>query len=222
MFAQFLFIIMVQLKKSVISLKFKTRLTDNSLRTFSDNVADKVSTDPQFNSIAALATDELKPANTAYADMLKKAIGGSRLDVANKEKAREAVIGILNRLAQEVNIIADGDASVIMAAGFDVRKKGERSADDPGPVTDLLVLATLVEGEVKCTWTKDVLANKTAFEWMLDEPGQEAWVNGDYSDGAKLLIQGLPSKKYVKIRARSLASGNRKSAWSEPVRVFVY
>ena len=48
------------------------------------------------------------------------------------------------------------------------------------------------------------------------------WQNGNYADGAKLLITNLPSKKWVHVKARSLGTFNRNSPWCEAVRVFVY
>jgi uncharacterized protein YodC (DUF2158 family) len=92
---------------------------------------------------------------------------------------------------------------------------------DPGVVTGLAAEATLVGGEVVCKWVKGDHCEKTAFEWeAADKPGQ--WQNGNYANGSKLLIKGLPSRKDVRIRARSLGSQNRRSVWCEPVAVFVY
>lgn len=211
---------MTPFRKSVVSLRFKTKLPQTSLLLFSKNVQTRISTDVQFASIAAIATGELAPANTTFEQKLEQAVGGGVEATALKDKAMGAVLVILNKLAQEVNIIANGDESVILAAGFEVRKSGERTEDDPNPVTDLVVKTTLVEGTVKCVWTKAELANKTAFEWE-DPEVPAVWHNGDYADGSKLLMKGLPSKKWVNVRARSLATGNRKSPWCTPVPVFV-
>lgn len=208
-------------KNATVSLRFKTKMQEDKQLIFSRNVHARITENPLFASIPAADKTALDVANTAYEDLLKKAVKGSTLDTVNKNNGRDAVTNLLYKIAQTVNVIAGGDEAVILAAGFEVRKHAERKGGDPAPITDLVVQPTLVPGEVHCKWTKSPDSNKTAFEWSEDvEPRQ--WHNGEYSDGSKLLIKGLPPKTNVVIRARALATGNRKSNWSEPVPVFVY
>jgi hypothetical protein len=209
-------------KKANVSLKFKSRLQEDKLLIFSINVHTRITENSAFSTISEEDKKALGDANTAYENLLKKAVKGSTLDTANKNAGKElVVIGLLNKIAQTVNVIANGEEPVILLAGFEVRKQAARREADPSPITDLVVQPMLVAGEVHCKWTKSADSNKTAFEWTEEvEPRQ--WHNGEYSDGGKLLIKGLPSKKNVLIRARALGSGNRKSEWSEALPVFVY
>ncbi len=208
-------------KKATVSLKFKSRLQEDKLLIFSINVHTRITNDPTFSSISEEVKKALGDANTAYEELLQKAVKGSVLDTVKKNDGKQLVIDLLYKVAQSVNVIANGEESVILAAGFEVRKQAARREADPSPITDLVVQPMLVAGEVHCKWTKSADSNKTAFEWTEDmEPRQ--WHNGEYSDGGKLLIKGLPSKKNVLIRARALGSGNRKSPWSEAIPVFVY
>lgn len=209
-------------KKARVSLAFKTKLQQGSINDFGRNVQRRVGTNPLFAAFATLASTDLKAALDSYAIALEDARGGGTEKTSIKNKAKGVVLDILSQIAKEVDIVANGDETTILAAGFEVQKTGERSDADPDPVTELVAEATLIEGEVKLKWKKGARANKTAFEWALLDGTPTVWNNGNYSDGSKLLLSKLPSKTWVQIRARSLGSYNRKSGWCTPVSVFVY
>jgi hypothetical protein len=208
-------------KKARVSLAFKSKMAQGNITAFGRNIETRVGTNPLFAAFATLATTNLKNSLDNYELRLEDAKGGGTEKTALKNKAKKEVLGVLNTIAQEVNIVANGDETIILAAGFELAKTGERSEADPDPVTGLVAAATLVEGEVLCKLVKGARANKTAFEWALDETPLVR-NNGNYGDGQKLLLKGLPSKTWVQIRARSLGASNRNSPWCVPVRVFVY
>jgi hypothetical protein len=208
-------------KKARISLAFNSKMRQGNIVPFGRNVGTRIATNPLFSSIDKSDSPELTAALDAYALDLKDAVKSGNEKTSVKNKAKQRVLEVLVKIAKEVDIIANGDETVILAAGFEVTKQPERREQEPGPVTALVVLPTLVEGEVNCKWSKGAHANKTAFEWA-DEEKPETWHNGNYAGGAKLLITGLPSKKWLRFRARSLGGFNRNSPWCEPVRVFVY
>lgn len=204
-----------------VSLRFNSsRMPQGDISRFGWNVQTKVSTDPRFVSIAELADRDLRDALTVFDTDLKNSVKAGNEKTAIKNQSLSALKAILVKIAKEVDIIANGDEVVILAAGFEVQKARGKYEGDPGMVTELTASSTLVEGEVLCKWQKGEHAEKTAFEWEEElVPG--VMHNGNYANGSKLLIKGLPSKKWINIRARSLGSANRNSGWCIPVRVFV-
>ena len=69
----------------------------------------------------------LQAAADAYTAALVKAGTGNRADVADKNAKREVLVNLLRSLCRYVNLIADGDAAMLLTSGFDVSK-------DPQPV----------------------------------------------------------------------------------------
>lgn len=196
-------------------------MKDGQISPFGHNVKDRVGTNPFFRNFATLATNDLNAALEVYDAAQAKALKNSSENTAIKNSAKEKVLDILSVIAKNVDIVASGDETIILAAGYEVQKSRTRYEGDPGVVTGLVVEPTLTEGEVLCKWMKGEHCEKTAFEWeAADKPDE--WHNGNYANGSKLLIKDLPSRKTVRIRARSLGSQNRKSPWCEPVPVFVY
>jgi hypothetical protein len=181
----------------------------------------RVGTNPLFKDFAELANTELRNSLEAFDAAQSKAVKNGSENTAIKNSAKDKVLDNLSVIAKNVDIVANGDETVILMAGYEVQKPRTRYEGDPGVVLGLVAEATLVAGEVACKWVKGMHSEKTAFEWeMEDKPGE--WQNGNYANGSKLLIKDLPSRKSVRIRARSLGSQNRRSVWCEPVPVFVY
>jgi hypothetical protein len=214
--------------KLFISLMSKSKVKFNRFRMnqgqvspFGHNVKNRVGANPLFESFAELANRDLSKALDEFDAAQSNAVKNGTENTALKNSAMEKVLDWLSVIAKNVDIVANGDEAIILAAGFEVQKTRSRYEGDPGVVTGLAVEATLVAGEVVCKWVKGDHCEKTAFEWEAeDKPGE--WHNGNYANGSKLLIKGLPSRTTVRIRARSLGSLNRKSPWCEPVPVFVY
>ncbi len=203
-------------------IKFnKFRMSEGEISPFGHNVKNRVGTNPLFESFAELANRDLGKALDAYDAALSNAVKNGTESTAIKNSTKDKVLDWLSLIAKNVDIVANGDETVILAAGFEVQKPRSRYEGDPGVVSGLVAEATMVGGEVVCKWVKGVHCEKTAFEWEAeDQPGE--WHNGNYANGSKLLIKDLPSRKTVRIRARSLGSQNRRSVWCEPVPVFVY
>ncbi len=213
--SQLLFIMNAKIKFN------KTRLKEGQISPFGHNVMDRVGTNELFRNFATLATNDLNAALEQFDTAQAKAVKNSSESTAIKNSAKDKVLDVLSVIAKNVDIVANGDETIILAAGYEVQRSRSRYEGDPGVVTGLVVEATLTEGEVLCKWVKGEHSEKTAFEY--DVEGQpEVWQNGNYANGSKLLIKDLPSRKSVRIRARSLGSQNRKSPWCEPVAVFVY
>lgn len=102
------------------------KLSDGNLESKTHEILLLMTGNANFPTpVPALA--DVTAAAAAYSAALAKAGTGNRIDVADKNAKREILIGLLRSLCRYVNLVADGDATMILSSGFGISK-------DPQPV----------------------------------------------------------------------------------------
>lgn len=102
------------------------KLSDGNLESKTHEILLLMTGNANFPTpVPALA--DVTAAAAAYSAALAKAGTGNRIDVADKNAKREILIGLLRSLCRYVNLVADGDATMILSSGFSISK-------DPQPV----------------------------------------------------------------------------------------
>lgn len=105
---------------------------DDELIPFCEGVVLGVENNPNFNVSKEVITD-LRTAMNLYRVALGKSKNGSPLDTMNKNEAKDAVVLILNGLALNLCLQADGDRTKLATTGFDLVKEHERKKQPPKP-----------------------------------------------------------------------------------------
>lgn len=204
--------------KNKVALKFK-RLRQDALLVFCQQVLANLQGNTQFDKIKEIVDGELATAVTTYDEGLKARASGSHAKVAEKNEAKVALLSIMDRVALEVDLIANGDKALILEAGFEVRKHPVRHKGQVGIITDLTAVRTEFPNEAMVKWSKVDAADKYALEYSSDLG--KTWHNGTYSSGKRIRMKDLPSRSDIMIRVRGLGAAGKKGPWSEPVSVFV-
>ena len=154
---------------------------------------------------------------------VSKALAANRdsVKVALKNECHGAFIEQLDRIADAVEMRADGDIKIPQKAGFTTVSSSTRT------IEDFLVVPENVKVTnedrltvVKAAWKRDPDAVNYGIEWMEVKEGA-AWQNGTYSTGSSVLLTGLPSGKYVMVRVYSIGRKGRKSDPTEPITILV-
>jgi hypothetical protein len=102
-------------------VKSYKRKPESKLLTFSQNVHEKTSASTVLaNPKPTMAT--LLTAITAYGVALPAAASRDRQQVAIKNSAKAALIGLLDELVDFVTLVAQGNLDVILDSGFDPNK----------------------------------------------------------------------------------------------------
>ena len=99
-------------------LSFMT-FSDPSLSALSNKVISSLTGNPNFTNLGTLLPD-LSAALDDFNKLLPQAQGGSRLQIANKNASREALLSVLRNVAYEVNYLAKGDRSILLSSGFNI------------------------------------------------------------------------------------------------------
>lgn len=96
-------------------------LSDGNLESKTHEILTAMTGNTNFPTpIPALV--DVTAAATAYSTALTKAGTGNRIEVADKNAKRETLIGLLRSLSTYVNLVANGDATMILSSGFDLSK----------------------------------------------------------------------------------------------------
>lgn len=204
----------------IVLLKAFTKLGQNALAVYVKNVITLMSADVQFASLSPQIGD-LKASYDAYDLALTNNVNGGRMTTIEKDKCKKEVLDKMKSLALSVNLLADGNETVIMAAGLDVRKASGSytslaapnvlkvvNESEPGVVT---VLLSKVEGATVYGVEK---------RKMMDSE-TTAWQNGDYSSALKFQLSNLESGKTYQLQFRSIGNKGLVSPWSKVTELLV-
>ncbi len=204
---------------NIVSLDFKTRLNDAALIQFAANISQRIIDNPQFSSLKdeGLALQERVQ---TFSTTVMAASDGSRTKIAKKRRLKPELVADLEKLAAQVNVLANRDESIIFQAGFDVRRKQPSSRyAEISQVTRVKGRQGSQPGEVVLEFDAVPNALIYAAEWSADN-GQ-TWHNGIYPSSRRAIIQGLPVRTDVLFRVCAIGTGQRKGLHSDPVRMFV-
>lgn len=200
-----------------------TRLRQADLQPFAQHCTDRIIDNPAYEPLQAAAR-EVKAHCAAYALLLAQAQNRGRDAVVAKDQARLTLVQSLHRLADGLDVHAQGDPTYLINAGMTLRDSARRRYPGiPAAPENLRVRSTQKPGEALVVFDRVEGARMYALEWC-EAPGapeqREQWQNGNYSTARRVVI-ALPSRKDIRVRVRALNPNNRVGAWSVPATVFV-
>jgi hypothetical protein len=159
--------------------------------------------------------DELKVKRDLYEVANAKAANGGKLLTVEKNKCYDTFIAQMDKVADKVEELADGDEDIATAAGFDTVKEA-KSVTDLSKPKGLIVVNAERSGEAKVMWDPQANVVTYAIEYQL--PGETIWRNGTYSTNSRnTIISGLPIEGVTLFRICALGRKGLKSEWTEPV-----
>ena len=191
------------------------QLNQGSLATYANNVITLMTENPLFVSLSANVA-ELKTGYDAYIVALANNVNGGRIATIDKDKCKKDVEKQLTKVALLVDILANGQESIIMAAGFNVRK-AEMTTYTALKAPNVLKLVNESEaGIVTIELEKVPGATNYGIEKRIVLEGQPdtPWTNGDYTSACKTQIKGLESGKTYQLHFRAIGNGGLVSPWS--------
>ena len=180
-----------------------------------------MTTDPLFTSLSP-AVAALKTVRDAYSVALTNSVTGGQITTIVKNNCKVSLLNQLTNVALMVEILADGNTAIILAAGLDLRQTPKSytslNAPDVIKVTNETAtgLVTVVLAEVEGATNYGIEKRI-----VTAENPEGVWVNGQYSSALKFELQGLTSGETYQLRFRSLGNKGLVSVWSAIQQVFV-
>lgn len=163
----------------------------------------------------------MKTRYDAYVVALANNVNGGRIATIEKDKCKKEAKTQLSNLALLVDLLAQGNESIIMAAGFDVHQS-------PNSYTSLTapnVLKLINESEaglVTVQLSKVLGATNYGIEKRIKVEGEETpWMNGAYSSALKFQLSDLESAKIYQFQFRGIGNKGLVSPWSSIAEVLV-
>ena len=202
--------------KSSVVFTFKL-LPQAEKAEFAANVITKMTSDPQFVSLLS-QVETLKTAYEAYQAAASKASDGGKSATLDKNTKLEEMVYELGTVARYVDVLANESEAVVLAAGFQTRKKPTAVTSLNTP-TKLEVANAEKDGSVYLSWEAVAGANMYAIEKRVK--GTEEWRNGDYRGGRSAVLEGLESNVLIEFKVLAIHNSGIKSNWSQPVQVLV-
>lgn len=163
-------------------------------------------------------TAALKTALEAY----QGAIGteNTAANVALRKAKRDALILVLQKLAANLELTADGDMVKLAATGFDFKGKPVRSTGPLPAPQNLRVKTTGTSGEALAKVAAVALASGYEAQFTLD-PLAGSWTSIDsVTDSQNIMFTGLSRGKDYFFRVRALGA-NGPSGWSDVATMMV-
>jgi hypothetical protein len=205
----------------IVTLNAFTRLSQDALAAYANQVITNMTIDKQFSTLKA-DVEVLKKSNDAYNIALANNINGGRIATLEKDNCKKELLNQLSNVALLVDFQAKGDESIILAAGFDVRKPANSYSALTTPNV-LKILNETEKGIVSVQLEKVLGATVYGIEKRVKTEGQleAAWTNGDYTTACRTQISGLDSGKTYQFKFRAIGSKGLVSDWSATQEVLV-
>ena len=189
------------------------QLSQDGLAMYAKNVGTLMTNNGQFASLKTQVA-ELVNRTVAYTDALAESINGGRLTTIVKNKCKEALLKQVSEVAVLVELLADGNESVVLAAGLDVRKTYAVVTSLNAPNV-LKVTNVSAAGVVTAQLAKVEGATNYGIEKrIVDADIDTVWKNGDYSSSLKMKLEGFESGKTYQLRFRAIGNKGMVSDWS--------
>ena len=159
----------------------------------------------------ATLTTQANGFNTAAA----KALNGTPSDTLDKTNKRAALIASLDQLATYVDLIANGDAAIILSSGFNLASSSSRTPAVPG-TTSILSVTNVASG--KLGLDLQVAANAWAYIVEYTALPSGAKLTATFTNPHDVTLTGLTPGTNYSIRVQVMGSGNQITEWSDAVQ----
>ena len=181
-------------------------LSDGLLESKTHSIISSMTGNAHFPTPAPTLA-QLETAADNYSSALVKAGTGNRADVADKNAKRETLVEHLRRLCKSVNVIANGDAAMLLTSGFDLSK-------DPQPIViSKPEILRIENGVASGQLLLSVKAVKGAYSYLHEYTtdaalSPDSWVS-TMSTSAKAVFNNLQPGTVYYCRVAVVGSNNQ-------------
>ena len=203
-------------------------MTQSELDGFGALVISRLTTNPIFSSLKEAVTTGLVPAHTAFSAAKQDASskgGSDRMQL--RETTRAKLIDQLYLTSVSVEAIAKGNASIIDASGFPLRKVNKSKSSKKEPILVGTPQSFKVEnvvnkpGMLYLSWTEVVGAINYTVEEKVFGEAEAIWGNAQNTTKNFLEVSGYAHNAIIEFRVRTIGDETDRSDWSLIFKIIV-
>ena len=193
-----------------VALSF-ARLPDSDLSAFANTVIVNMTGNAAFSQPPVPFT-ELAQLNADFRTAVSAAMdGGVSLTVA-KQTARQALVSALRKTAAYVQIVADQDRALLLAAGFPTASRSRTRTKLSRPV----ILAVENYGTTKLAVRMPPVSNARSYEVRATNGGPAPAAAVISTQARRVVLEHLTPGTVYTIQARAIGGSEGYSEWCDP------
>jgi hypothetical protein len=187
-------------------------LPDTAIADFTDTIINSLTGNAGLPT-TPVALPLLATQKTEYLVKLAATAQGGTLATAEKNAAREVLVGSLRQLAAYVQSMAGNDLTLLLSSGFQPTSTNRAQTPLPKPV--VLGVENGVSGQL--VMRVQPMANARAFEQQFKN-GTGGWQPGGIATQARRIeVDNLTPGNTYMVQSRAIGGSTGYSEWSDPV-----
>jgi hypothetical protein len=196
-----------------VSLGF-AQLSNAALSNFSVGVYNGLTANAATFTAPTITPATLKTAQQVLDSAEAATNGGGEMQTIARDHAHDALVSLLRQEANYVQGVAQGDAGIIMLAGFQVATAGYHPQSALGkPVINKI----LNEASTQLVLRLQPMANAHAFEVQISTTPNAWQPAGMFTQARRIVVTGLTPGVTYTLRVRAIGGSTGYSDWSDPV-----
>ena len=193
-------------------LRSYTQMPDAPLGDFSLHVATAMTGNANFTT-PPVTPAALTTAANSYISSLATATNGTPLDTANKNALQTALIGLLDQLADYVELTSQNNQTKLLSSGFSLASTSRTQAQ----VGTTAILSVTNLATTKLELELQVADNAWCYI-VQTSTAPNVWVTAaTFTNPHDAVLTGLTPGQTYAIRVAAMGSGNQQSEWSDVV-----
>lgn len=165
---------------------------------------------------------QLNDALNAYRNAYHASLTRDTLKIAQRDTARQTLTNLFKRLAPYLELVAQGNVTILASTGYDLRHDIVRGGNGPLPApADFRVVHGAISGTLNLRAAKLSGAGNYEVQIAQGDPTIEAnWKHALSSmTCSHILLEGLIPAQTYWLRIRGIGKG--AGAWSDPINIIV-
>ena len=190
----------------------------------SQTIHDEITTNAATFATPPLTMAAFQLLIDAFQTALNKKASKATADIIAFNVARNDLETALGNLGNYVNIIADGDPSIVVKSGFPSYETAPRSADTAPPAApqNLVVRQGDLSGTLVVRYQPDRQHSINDVQINTGDPNKESdWKPAGMFSGGKANLAGFTPGTVIWVRVRTVGLKGVMGAWSDPAKIMV-
>ncbi len=198
-----------------------SRKSDNDLLGFAGHIEMQLTLNSEkfpamSPTLATLTTDK-----KAYQIALERTKNGTPGDTVAKNQQRKKLENTLALIAQSCSSISNGDPSIFLLSGFEIKSKPTPAATIEAPKNFSVILGP-IPGTLMVNFKRVKHAYSYEVSYGLSTGSPDTWTNMVVTTAGKVMLNELQSNIQYSLHVRGVGGRGKKGEWSDMLTIKSY